>query len=84
MKEPTIHAVHKELLTPIAKHEAEEILQGKDIQSHIMHHKSKHTCAFCTHKSIIEAGETNITLCFHCFKIIEANLDGLKRFLDCR
>ena len=63
--------------------EEQEVFGNGTVQEYLYEHLTQQKCAFCNHRSIIQANDTTISMCLHCFRIIQENIDGLKRFLDC-
>lgn len=83
VKKITSPQLSRALQSSQAQKEA-DLFDGKTLQEYLARHQHDHLCVFCKHRSILKAGDTSIMLCFHCFKIIEANIEGLKQFIDCK
>lgn len=75
--------LQQQTTTPEAVQESRQVFGGKDVDEYLKTQREHQRCAFCSHPSLIEANNTGITLCMHCFRIMQAKIDGLKRFLDC-
>lgn len=62
----------------------EHELLEKGTRRYVEEHKQRHQCSFCKHPSMIEVDHSDMTMCMHCFKLINDNLDHLRTFLGVR
>lgn len=62
--------------------EDKELLE-KGVAAYVHETKEKRICSFCQHPAFIQADDSAVMMCMHCFKILEENLSSMKEFLGC-
>lgn len=55
----------------------------KEGEHYLKKRKAARKCSFCEHESAVQVDNSEVVICIHCFRILNANVEQMKKFLGC-